>query len=121
MAKQIFEFENVKCDNCGLVIHKNNAEKIVNLAARLEPGGIVPAGECPYCEALMYPTLEKVKKIKLRLTVDVVYVPNGESVVTLKSMLTDMVYRASEDGMMTPESSKAEVETWSRKVIEVKQ
>ena len=45
------------CDNCGKVYDDtddlNTAE---NLNMRLEPGSIVPSGECPECGALCYPT-----------------------------------------------------------------
>lgn len=49
----------VKCDNCG---HETTERKlkvrlegIPDLNGRLDPGGVVPAGECPKCGALAYP------------------------------------------------------------------
>ena len=49
-----------QCDNCearyageGDLVHV--FPDIPDLLARLEPGGTVPAGECPQCGALVYP------------------------------------------------------------------
>jgi hypothetical protein len=46
------------CDNCG---HRCDEDEllytlgdVVDLAERLDPGGVVPAGECPGCDALIY-------------------------------------------------------------------
>lgn len=48
---------NVKCDDCGKVwsedVVKSLAE-IDRLWDRIDPGGVVPAGECPECGALCY-------------------------------------------------------------------
>ncbi len=44
-----------RCDNCSQE-HKAAALKgIDNLFERLEPGGVVPSGECPDCGALCFP------------------------------------------------------------------
>ena len=47
------------CDNCGW---KGDPEKtlvqIHRLAERLDPGGVVPSGECPKCGALCYLDVE---------------------------------------------------------------
>lgn len=48
---------NVQCDNCGLIIDDDTEMQmnpIRDLEQRIEPGGVVPAGECPECGALMY-------------------------------------------------------------------
>lgn len=47
------------CDNCGREFADAGALKrvfpdIPDLLGRIEPGGIVPAGECPECGALVY-------------------------------------------------------------------
>ena len=48
------------CDNCGKRFENSDAlncafPDIPNLTKRIEPGGTVPAGECPWCAALVYP------------------------------------------------------------------
>lgn len=53
------------CDNCNLV-HKATALKgIDSFLERLEPGGVVPSGECPDCGALCYP-VETVQEHRKR-------------------------------------------------------
>lgn len=45
-----------RCDNCNWVGAAGEAElEICNVEERLEPGGVVPAGECPECGGLAYP------------------------------------------------------------------
>jgi hypothetical protein len=55
--------------------------------------------------------------LKLRLIVDVDYVPNGVSKDALEDMLKSIVDRAANDGLMTGETP-AEVDTWTAKVSE---
>lgn len=43
------------CDNCGEVFGGEDISPIENFFQRVEPGGIVPSGECPKCGALCYP------------------------------------------------------------------
>lgn len=46
-----------QCDNCHFLIDEASEEAmnpIRDLQERIEPGGVVPAGECPQCGALMY-------------------------------------------------------------------
>lgn len=44
-----------KCDNCGWTGDMiPDLSEIPYLAERLDPGSIVPAGECPDCRALVY-------------------------------------------------------------------
>ena len=50
----------LKCDNCGKTYAGEDEltyvfPDIPGLLLRLEPGCMVPAGECPACEALVYP------------------------------------------------------------------
>ena len=54
---------NHRCDNCGHEFSDRELEElgkvfpgIPGLRERLDPGGIVPSGECPNCGALCYPT-----------------------------------------------------------------
>jgi len=48
----------VQCDNCETVFDEDDIlyklEKITNLALRIEPGDVVPYGECPECDGLIY-------------------------------------------------------------------
>ena len=48
----------VICDNCCIVQLEEDLKiglaDIKDLLCRIEPGGVVPSGECPECEALMY-------------------------------------------------------------------
>ncbi len=44
-----------RCDNCGKV-HANETLKIAkHLGERIDPGGVMPSGECKECGALCYP------------------------------------------------------------------
>ena len=43
------------CDNCGREWKFHKLAPIKDLSSRVEPGGIVPSGECPECHALCYP------------------------------------------------------------------
>ena len=53
----------VECDNCGSIFDPE-FDKLIPLhevkhpLQRIEPGGIVPAGECPECGAWVYPVKE---------------------------------------------------------------
>ena len=49
----------LKCDNCDRQYEREDQLQYVfpdipNLLHRLDPGGTVPAGECPECGALVY-------------------------------------------------------------------
>ena len=50
-----------KCDNCGDELPQHDLKKIYNLERRVDPGKIVPAGECPKCGAMSYPMIEPVR------------------------------------------------------------
>jgi hypothetical protein len=64
-SSKTFRLEDLSlCDNCSNVFvseEENNLDSIPNLRDRLDPGGMVPSGECPLCGALAYP-LEKAWK-----------------------------------------------------------
>lgn len=57
-----------KCGNCDKVWTANvlryKFPAIKDLSQRVEPGGVVPAGECPECGALTYP-YEETKGVPL--------------------------------------------------------
>jgi hypothetical protein len=113
---------NLKCDNCDHVCKKSSSNLIKKLHERVEPGGIMPGGECPECGALMYPTaatVDKQQTIKLRLTVDIEYIPNGASLLELTSMMGAIPRLASHQGLMTGDSP-AEVYGWTFNVEKVK-
>lgn len=44
-----------RCDNCDVQFPESELDPIQDLEQRLEPGGVVPAGQCPRCGALSYP------------------------------------------------------------------
>lgn len=44
-----------RCDDCGRVWTAEELNEPEHLSERLDPGGTVPAGECPDCGALAYP------------------------------------------------------------------
>lgn len=49
------------CDDCGKCWHDNDIvplEEVADLAFRLDPGSVVPSGECPECGALCYLEVE---------------------------------------------------------------
>lgn len=53
-----------KCDNCGWVgVPLFELHEIGDLLQRIEPGGIVPSGECPKCDCLCYPVKQKPKYV----------------------------------------------------------
>lgn len=72
----------VECDNCSHVYEEGVGyiplEDVEDLLERIEPGGLVPAGECTQedCGALVYPTdcrwrrLEKAAEKAAHLDID---------------------------------------------------
>ena len=58
-----------QCDNCGKryrACDLNHAfPEIRDLLARLDVGGVVPAGECPECGALVCPDRESIRILVL--------------------------------------------------------
>jgi len=58
------------CDNCGRRFEDDTKLRhifpdIPDLLTRLDPGGTVPAGECPDCGALVYPEADPVRVLIL--------------------------------------------------------
>ncbi len=53
-----------RCDSCGTKHRGDTLEPIMELLQRIEPGGIVPSGECSECGALCYPLVEVSKPRK---------------------------------------------------------
>lgn len=47
--------DKARCDDCGRVTAVDDLNEPKRLTERLDPGGTVPAGECPHCGALAYP------------------------------------------------------------------
>jgi len=59
-----------KCDNCGKRYVRADQLRhvfpdIPDLLQRLDPGGTVPAGECPACGALVYAEEEPIRLLVL--------------------------------------------------------
>jgi hypothetical protein len=53
-----------RCDNCGYECSQDELIlSIQDLLQRIEPGGIVPAGECPKCKSLSYPVKKETEKL----------------------------------------------------------
>lgn len=47
-----------KCDDCGAVVTDAKLKtEIKDFAQRVDPGGVVPSGECRKCGALVYPMM----------------------------------------------------------------
>jgi hypothetical protein len=64
-----------ECDNCNAKYEREDRLKhvfpdIPDLLVRIEPGGTVPAGECPGCGALVYPVKESTVLTALRHAYD---------------------------------------------------
>ena len=47
------------CDGCGKTWNADKLLDFEDLMQRIEPGGMVPSGECPSCGALCYPKAKK--------------------------------------------------------------
>lgn len=55
-----------QCDNCDWTGEPAvTLTEITGFRARIEPGGIVPSGECPKCGALCYPAAYDQAAVKL--------------------------------------------------------
>jgi len=77
-----------QCDNCEQVFHAAELKSILNLEQRVDPGGVVPSGECPECGVLCYPvdaeaSVEEVLSVQLELVVHTAAQGREEGVVTL--------------------------------------
>ena len=59
-----------KCGNCQSVFHDTHPcvgiDKIKHLTQRIDPGGVVPSGDCPECGALIYPMPRRYKGWKIQ-------------------------------------------------------
>ena len=52
------------CDNCKKQWQREMLCEVKDFFQRVEPGGVVPSGECPACGALCYPIEEIPKRVK---------------------------------------------------------
>ena len=54
------------CGNFGASVVSSGVKPITDFFQRVEPGGMVPSGECPVCGSLCYPAkaLRKARKAK---------------------------------------------------------
>ncbi|QPC87114.1 hypothetical protein GA830_10445 [Mesorhizobium sp. NBSH29] len=48
------DYSPCRCADCGRVTHFSDLAAIKDMEQRIDPGEIVPAGECPECGALAY-------------------------------------------------------------------
>jgi hypothetical protein len=44
-----------RCDDCRAIVLGRRLMPILDIEQRIEPGNMVPSGECPHCDALCYP------------------------------------------------------------------
>ncbi len=42
-----------KCLECGERVHEDGVREVSDLYERVQPGDIMPVGQCPYCSALI--------------------------------------------------------------------
>lgn len=54
------------CGNCGASVVSSGVKPITDFFQRVEPGGMVPSGECPVCGSLCYPNKSLKKQRKKR-------------------------------------------------------
>lgn len=59
-----------KCDSCGETFTEDYLDPIADIGDRLDPGGTVPAGQCPECGALCYLDDMNARDVSLALTRD---------------------------------------------------
>jgi hypothetical protein len=51
---EVIEENTCRCDNCDWTGPESAVNEAKDLSDRLDPGGVVPAGECPECGCLAY-------------------------------------------------------------------
>jgi hypothetical protein len=54
------------CDNCKREWKREMLCEVKDYFQRVEPGGVVPSGECPRCGALCYPKSEQIEEREQR-------------------------------------------------------
>jgi hypothetical protein len=61
--------DNISCDNCGQTWPETEIDPIYDYWGRVEPGGVVPRGQCPNpdCRALCYPAYGYVHNLEQQL------------------------------------------------------
>jgi len=61
--------DTARCDNCGPVWALDALDPVHDVWSRVEPGGVIPAGDCPDpdCGALCYPLYGYVYDLEKRL------------------------------------------------------
>lgn len=69
----------VKCDNCDWTGTGAQLHEVADIQERLDPGGEVPAGQCPECGALAY-IVTAPKPVKIYRGVSVFLNASGSSV-----------------------------------------
>jgi hypothetical protein len=62
--------DHLQCDNCSQIWEAHDLDPIQDYGSRVEPGGVVPCGQCPdaACRALCYPASGYVHDLEQQLT-----------------------------------------------------
>lgn len=80
--------QKCECDDCDWIGPESDLRcelgDIPDLCERLDPGGVVPSGECPECGALAYPVKKSVIRPKER-TLETLHLHVGK----LNALLAD--------------------------------
>ena len=61
--------ETIRCGNCGMVWTEEELDPVHDYWGRVQPGGVVPLGQCPCfdCKELCYPPYGFVYELQERL------------------------------------------------------
>lgn len=65
------------CDGCGDLVADGELEVVRRPGERVDPGGVVPSGQCPGCGALCYPGDE----FSVELRTDDIFAANAREAV----------------------------------------
>lgn len=93
--------EMTVCDDCSACRAEGDLNYIMDYHERVEPGGMVPSGECPDCGALCYP--EDAKKTAreivtvVRTGTEAAYV-HGDSKAAVEAALERIPHKARSEG-----------------------
>jgi hypothetical protein len=66
------------CDNCGRQYMREMLCEVKDYFQRVDPGGVVPSGECPACGSLCYPIETIPKRVREWFRVSAWIYPKGE-------------------------------------------
>ena len=93
--------EMTVCDNCSACRPEGDLNFIDDYHQRVEPGGMVPSGECPDCGALCYPEDATKKQPEIvtvvRTGAEAAYV-HGDSKAAVEAALERIPHKARSEG-----------------------